>query len=102
MNLSFRWCSATPEFTVSAVPAATKTLSFKMVDQQVPSYQHGGGTIAFDGKGSAKIACGALSGSYNGPSPPPPQVHDYQWTVTALDASGKALAVGRATKKFPE
>lgn len=102
MAVAFRWCSASPDFTVGAIPAGTKTLSFRMIDKQVPSYNHGGGTYTHDGKPSAKVPCGALSGGYNGPSPPPPQVHDYEWTVTALDASGKALAVGRASRKFPE
>ncbi|MGO4670194.1 hypothetical protein [Bosea sp. 2RAB26] len=102
MNVSFRWCGASPEFKVGNVPAATKTLRFKMVDRQAPNYQHGGGEVAFFGKASASIPCGALTGGYNGPSPPPPQVHDYEWTVTALDASGTAIAAGTATRKFPE
>lgn len=102
MSVAFRWCAGTPETTVGSIPAGTKTLSFRLIDRQVPSFMHGGGTIEHDGKPTAKIACSALTGGYNGPNPPPPQVHDYDWTVTALDASGKALAAGRASRKFPE
>lgn len=103
MPVSFNWCDPSPSFTVGNVPPTTKTLSFRMVDKQVPSYQHGGGSIAFTGKGSQTIPCGSLTGgNYRGPTPPPPQVHDYEWTVTALDANGTAVAAGRATRKFPE
>jgi phosphatidylethanolamine-binding protein (PEBP) family uncharacterized protein len=102
LSLSFRWCGASPEFKVGKVPAATKSLRFNMVDRQVPSYRHGGGEVPFTGRGQATVPCGALTGGYNGPTPPPPQVHDYEWTVTALDAGGNALAVGKAVRKFPE
>lgn len=102
LSLSFRWCGASPEFKVGNVPATAKTLRFNMVDRQVPSYRHGGGEVPFTGRGSASVPCGALSGGYNGPSPPPPQVHDYEWTVTALDAAGNTLATGTAVRKFPE
>lgn len=102
LSLSFRWCGASPEFKVGNVPAATKALRFNMVDRQVPSYRHGGGEVPFVGRGAATVPCGALSGGYNGPSPPPPQVHDYEWTVTAVDAGGNALATGTAVRKFPE
>lgn len=73
----------------------------KLVDKQVPGYNHGGGDGAFAGGSSSSIPCGAITSGYNGPSPPP-QVHDYEWTVTALDVSGNATAIGRATRKFPE
>jgi phosphatidylethanolamine-binding protein (PEBP) family uncharacterized protein len=102
MNVAFNWCSGSPAFTVGNIPATAKTLSFRMIDQQAQSYNHGGGTVPATGKPTQSIPCGALTGSYNGPSPPPPQVHDYQWTVTALDAGGQSVAIGRATRKFPE
>ncbi|SFJ74834.1 hypothetical protein SAMN05216304_11385 [Bosea sp. OK403] len=102
MNVAFKWCGASPEFTIGNVPAATRSLNFRMLDRMAPSYQHGGGTVPYTGKGSASVPCGALTGGYNGPSPPPPQVHEYEWTVTALDSSGVTLAVGKAMRKFPE
>lgn len=104
LNVAFKWCGGgSPDFTVGNIPATAKTLNFRMIDQQAQGYMHGGGTVPASGKASQSIPCGGLTGgSYIGPSPPPPQVHDYQWTVTALDASGLAVAVGRATRKFPE
>ncbi len=101
LNVSFTWCGSSPATKVGGIPAGTKTLRMKLVDKQVPGFNHGGGDVAHAGGASASIPCGAV-GSYNGPSPPPPQIHDYEWTVTALDASGTALAIGRATRKFPE
>ena len=102
LAVSYTWCSSSPPTRVGGIPAGTKTLRFKMVDKQVPGYNHGGGDLPHTGGSSASIPCGAITGGYNGPSPPPPQIHDYEWTVTALDASGSALATGSATRKFPE
>jgi phosphatidylethanolamine-binding protein (PEBP) family uncharacterized protein len=71
-----------------------------MMDVDVPSYAHGGGSIAFSGQSS--IPCGALVGGYQGPSPPFGQTHTYRWTIKALDASGKTLGQTTAEKKFPQ
>lgn len=101
MSVSFRWCSGSPEFQLGGVPAGTKTLSFHMVDKHAQSFQHGGGEVAYSG--SNTIPCGALTGGrYIGPNPPPPQVHEYEWTVLAKDASGKVIGAGKASQKFPE
>jgi len=98
--VSFRWCGASPEFQLRDVPKGTATLDFHMQDLMVPSYAHGGGSVPY--RGEATIPCGAFSGSYHGPSPPPPQIHTYRWTVKALDASGKALATTTSERKFPQ
>lgn len=104
MTVSFKWCGGgSPDFTVGNIPATAKTLNFRMIDQQAQGYMHGGGTVPASGKATQSIPCGGLTGgTYIGPSPPPPQVHDYQWTVKALDGNGTAVAVGTATRKFPE
>jgi phosphatidylethanolamine-binding protein (PEBP) family uncharacterized protein len=86
-----------PPFSVSGVPAETKTLRFSMKDLDAPSYPHGGGSVPY--RGQSEIGRGAFS--YKGPCPPQGQ-HTYQWTVEALDGSGRSLAVATATKKFPE
>jgi hypothetical protein len=103
MSVKFSWVgyqpcsSSSPAFTVSDVPAGTARLAFKMVDKNVPSYPHGGGTIAYDG--AREIPTGAFS--YKGPCPPSGQQHTYEWTVQALDGNGKAIASTTATAKFP-
>ena len=97
-----KWCgSQTPEFTVANVPKETTQFDLQMMDLQVQTYRHGGGKVAY--KGGKTIPCGSIpfSGS-EGPSPPFPQVHDYQWTAKAMDASGRVLATATATRKFPE
>ena len=103
LSISFKWCGkGSPATKVSGIPAGTKMLRFKLTDHQAPSYHHGGGDYPASG-GSVSVPCGALKASgYEGPHPPPPEVHDYEWTVTALDASGSAIAVGSAVRKFPQ
>jgi hypothetical protein len=103
MSLSFSWtgvarCSSSPPaFTLSDVPPDTSRLAFNMVDLNLPSYPHGGGTISY--QGSTQIAAGSFS--YKGPCPPERQRHNYRWTVRALDAAGKTLATASAANPFP-
>jgi hypothetical protein len=103
MSLSFSWtgvarCSSSPPaFTLSDVPPETSRLAFNMVDLNLPSYPHGGGTISY--QGGSQIAAGSFS--YKGPCPPERQRHNYRWTVKALDAGGKALATASAASPFP-
>ena len=103
MKVSFTWgptkaCfdSKSPPFTISGVPARTKTLSFKMVDLNVPTYPHWGGTVRYTGQ--KKIPYGAFR--YKGPCPPKP--HVYQFTVKALNAAGQTIATATAKRRFPE
>lgn len=97
---SFAWCSGTPEFQLSNVPKDTAKLVFEMTDLWVQSYQHGGGSIQY--KGQKIIPCGALNGSYNLPSPPHPEVHEYEWEIKALDKDGNTLGITKTKRKFPE
>ncbi len=103
MSLKFSWagyraCASTsPGFEVADVPARTAQLRFRMVDQNVPSYPHGGGTVAYSG--TNQIAAGAFS--FTGPCPPSGEQHNYQWTVQALDSSGKVQGSAQAAAKFP-
>jgi phosphatidylethanolamine-binding protein (PEBP) family uncharacterized protein len=87
------------------VPKGTAALDFTMVDLDVPGYRHGGGKVAYQA-GQNTIDCSAVSaaslGGYNGPSPPPGQVHTYQWTIKALDAKGAVIGQAVAQRKFPE
>jgi phosphatidylethanolamine-binding protein (PEBP) family uncharacterized protein len=102
MSASFSWagiaaCSATsPAFTVTGTPPGTANLRFVMRDQNVPTFNHGGGTVPL---GGGKIAQGALP--YRGPCPPGGETHLYIWTIEALDASGKVLATTTAQGRFP-
>jgi Phosphatidylethanolamine-binding protein len=103
MSLSLSWsgvarCSSSPPaFTLSDVPPSTRRLSFNMVDLNMPSYPHGGGTISY--QGGNQIAAGSFS--YKGPCPREHQRHNYRWTVRALNAGGKTLATTSAASPFP-
>lgn len=107
-SLSFQWgnlkkCTSgnpnrvnSPNFTVSSVPEGTKRIRFKMVDRNVPSYNHGGGTVNYTG--GSKIPAGAFK--YKSPCPPSGS-HTYEWTATALSATGKKLGTAKARRNYP-
>jgi len=98
-SMNFRWCgSGSPVFSLSGVPKGTATLQFHMVDLDVPSYNHGGGTVAY--KGQSSVACGALT-NYSPPSPPSGS-HSYQITATAFGPGNSSLGTASFTRKFPE
>jgi len=103
-SASFTWCPGSPRFELDDVPAATAKLRFAMTDLNVPSFHHGGGTIAYAGATYAKpvVPCGAFAVGFIGPSPPPGQVHTYQFKVEALGGDGAVLATTTARRKFPE
>ena len=107
-SLSFSWgnikeCTTgrpgtvpNPNFKLSGVPDGTARIRFKMVDRNVPSYNHGGGTVNYSGGNT--IAPGAFR--YKSPCPPSGS-HTYEWTATALDSRGKRLGVAKASKRYP-
>jgi phosphatidylethanolamine-binding protein (PEBP) family uncharacterized protein len=99
-SASFSWCSGSPSFALSDVPAGTATLRFAMTDLNVPSFHHGGGKVAYSGQPA--IPCGAFASGFIGPSPPPGQVHTYQFTIQALSPNGAVLATASARRKYPE
>ena len=99
---NFSWagipaCEAiSPAFELAGVPAGTKRLRFNMTDLDVPTFHHGGSTIAYDGDA---VKRGAIR--YIGPCPPGSQRHRYRWTIQALDGAGKVLGTATATATFP-
>jgi len=99
-SVSFAWCAGSPRFELTDVPAGTAKLQFHMTDRNVPGFHHGGGTVPYSGQ--ASVPCGAFAGGFVGPSPPPGQVHTYEFTVKALNAGGAVLATTTAQRKYPE
>ncbi|WP_228028529.1 hypothetical protein [Donghicola mangrovi] len=88
-----------PVFTLKDVPAGTTWIYFKLVDKNVPGYDHGGGWVAYNGQ--ARIEPGAFK--YKSPCPPGGK-HTYEWTATAKSkksAMGKALGSAKAAKEYP-
>ena len=84
-----------PEFKLSNMPEGTVKLDFHLRDLNV-EYDHGGGIVAYHGESS--VAAGAFS--YQSPCPPDGP-HLYEWTITALDAAGKALGVAKSELRYP-
>jgi hypothetical protein len=101
MSVSFDWgptksCfdSKSPPMTLKGVPTGTAKLDIQMVDLNAPAFRHGGGRVAYTGQKA--LPYGAFR--YKGPCPP--ATHTYQFTVKALDKSGKTLATAKARKPF--
>ncbi len=98
-SASLRWCSGSPSFVLKDVPQGTASLQFHMTDLNVPSFHHGGGKVAYSGQ--TAVPCGAFSSGFIGPSPPPGQVHTYEFIIKALGANGAVLATTAARRKYP-
>ena len=102
MSLSVDWTGTKPCFdpesplvTLQAVPKGTAKLHFHMTDLDAPSYPHGGGEVSY--KGQSQLPKGAFR--YKGPCPP--AVHRYEWTVEALDTSGRPVGRAKVVVPFP-
>ncbi|MFL5258266.1 MAG: phospholipid-binding protein [Hyphomicrobiales bacterium] len=84
-----------PEFGLSDVPKGAVRLEFALHDLDV-AYDHGGGAVEYSGGNTVP------AGSFTYKSPCPPNgPHLYEWTIKAVDASGKTLATTTATKRYP-
>ena len=86
-----------PAFALKQVPAGTKYIRFKLVDKDVPSYNHGGGVVAY--KGGAAVPKAAFK--YKSPCPPSGK-HTYEWRATAqTKKNGGKLATAKKARKYP-
>ena len=99
-SASFAWCAGSPRFSLQDVPTGATQLQFAMTDLNKPSFHHGGGTVDYHGQ--AEVPCGAFAKGFVSPSPPPGEVHTYEFTVKALGANGAPLATTTVRRKFPE
>lgn len=105
VNLEWRLehrCSRTsPPLVVTGLPTGTAKLAANMIDNDMTSFKHGGGSVDVTDQTNFEIPSGALKG-YVGPCPPNFSSfgHEYSWTVQAIDASGKVLGSATTTKNF--
>ena len=107
MAIDFEWrlehrCSKTsPVLIVTGVPTGAARLAANMIDNDMISYVHGGGSVDMPDQPNFEISSGALK-NYKGPCPPNFSNfgHEYSWTVQAIDASGKVLGAATTTKNF--
>lgn len=87
-----------PAFTLDSVPEGTAFIRFRLVDKNVPDFNHGGGVVAWDG--SKTVAAGAFK--YKQPCPPDGS-HTYEWQATAqTKKNGGKLGSAKAQRKYPE
>ncbi len=87
-----------PRFTLKDVPSGTRYIRFKLVDLDVPSYNHGGGVVPYTGQ--QVIEPGAFK--YKSPCPPGGR-HTYEWRATAQSRkNGGKIGVAKASRKYPE
>ena len=103
-TVSFDWCqgapSGSPNFQLRDVPRGTVNLRFAMTDLDKPAFHHGGGTVGY--RGQPEVPCDAFASGFVGPTPPPGEVHTYEFTIQALAPDGSVLGATTARKKFPE
>jgi len=86
-----------PTFNLQNVPAGTTRLFFKMMDENVPKYKHGGGQVVYNGE--TTIQPGKFT--YKRPCPPNGQ-HKYTGHGYALNAQNKIIAHAKRSKLYPE
>jgi hypothetical protein len=72
-SASFAWCSGSPSFALTDVPQGTARLQFAMTDLNVPSFHHGGGTVAYSGQ--TAVPCGDFSSGFTGVAAAGPGPH---------------------------
>jgi len=48
------------------------------------------------------VPCDAFASGFVGPTPPPGEVHTYEFTIQALAPDGSVLGATTARKRFPE
>jgi phosphatidylethanolamine-binding protein (PEBP) family uncharacterized protein len=105
MDIDFEWqridkaSQENPEIRLTGVPEDTRKFLVSLVDLDLKGFDHGSGFV--DNDGSGIIARGSTKGSYNGPDPPFPDMkHNYEITVTAYDAAGNVIGIGKKAKVF--
>jgi phosphatidylethanolamine-binding protein (PEBP) family uncharacterized protein len=103
-TVSFDWCQGSPDgspnFQLSDVPKGTVNLRFAMRDLDKPTFHHGGGTVGY--RGQPEVPCDAFASGFIGPTPPPGEVHTYEFNIQALAPDGTVLGTTTARRRFPE
>ena len=101
-TLADKCSSKSPKLMVTNIPGGATGLSVKLTDNDMASWNHGGGWVKVDGQKSIAIPEGALNAGYNGPCPPNFSSfgHDYTFSVKAEGKDGVALATASKTATF--
>ncbi|MGB3406444.1 MAG: hypothetical protein WBA67_03035 [Jannaschia sp.] len=85
-----------PAFVLRDVPAGTTEIRFRLVDLNVPQFNHGGGTVRVGQSGQLP------PGLFRYKSPCPPNgAHTYEWRAEAR-AGRQVIARASAQRRYPE
>ena len=87
-----------PEIKIFNLPKKTKYINVSLRDANVPSWNHGGGTVKYNG--SNIIKKGMLKDGYNGPCPPYGS-HLYIYSIKTLDSNDTIIGEGESKSLFP-
>ncbi len=104
LNVKISWktiqkCSnESPEIKIINLPKNTKYIEVSLSDTNVPSWNHGGGKVKYNG--SNIIPKNALKNGYNGPCPPSGS-HLYVFDVKAINKDGVIIGSGESKSEFP-
>jgi len=96
LQVDYNWTSAnrcsffSQEIKVSGIPPGTRQLNVTLTDLNFPSFNHGGGTVKYEG--SNLIRASALQYFY-GPCPPT-CCNTYSIKVNAIDEFGSIVGSG--------
>ena len=118
ITLSFDWgniprCTngnpntvSNPIFKISSIPEKAKWAKFRLIDRNVPGYNHGGGWVKLEGNTSIDKDGNTIidRGKFMYKSPCPPNgAHTYSWEMyfTEVDYSNDIIAAAKAQKRYP-
>lgn len=107
-SISFTWaglapCTSgrpstvpSPAFILRDLPAGTTEVRFRLVDLNVPQFNHGGGRVGLNQGGQLP------PGVFRYKSPCPPNgAHTYEWRVEARSGN-RVLGTAAARRRYPE
>ncbi len=103
VGVDFHWSAAdgcsprSPALTIQSLPPGTARVAVRLTDLDMPTFSQGGEVFV---PPTGQVAPGTLP-NYAGPCPPAGERHSFRFVVDALDASGRVIGTGQATRRFP-
>lgn len=103
IGVDFQWGAAdrcsprSPALAIRGIPPGTTKVTVRLTDLNMPTFSQGSDVfVPPDGR----IPAGTLP-NYAGPCPPAGERHSFRFIVDAVDASGRIIGTGQATRMFP-
>ena len=101
-KLKHKCSTISPEIKLSNFPSNTVEISIDLIDQDMRSWDHGGGFVKTENNVTELIIPEGTFKNYNGPCPPnfTSFGHDYEFKVKAKDNQLKLISEGNVVKNF--